>query len=331
MSSEIYDWKETISCPPGYPVEVYKGGLQNLKEGNYVSLNLGIHRGLEGWGSQGRSMDSGVKPLPDHLNVVYLSFAEDKFFQVDCDLDHEKIASLFRKGYESKGASGATRHENYNTVIVGFAPGGVCVIWIAGAGKQLEIGRYLGKEVEIPKQEIENLDSHNHLMFEPEYRKKMMKDPNIVPLALQGKPISYGLWDTYRNKYNWKPVFELQNEGRLRETRTVYLAYINGEEDNVLSENFPLKDFEKKAMPSEFGFGWKDQIGQSYSGFGKLNKESVFAAFKDVYGDNPDQITADLDIRVNMINTFFTVKLKGNGKDVFIKTDSIEIFKTDKK
>ena len=94
MSTEIYDWKETISCPPGYPVEVYKGGLQNLKEGTYVSLNLGVHRGLEGWGSQGRSMDSGVKPLPDHLNVVYLSFAEDKFFQVDCDLDHEKIASL---------------------------------------------------------------------------------------------------------------------------------------------------------------------------------------------------------------------------------------------
>ncbi|RZJ85632.1 MAG: DUF2931 family protein [Chryseobacterium sp.] len=333
MGTEIYDWQETISCPPGYPVEVYKGGLQNLKEGTYVSLNLGIHRGLEGWGSEGRSMDSGGKPLPDHLNVVYLSFAEDKFFQVDCNLDYEMMASLFRKGYDIKAISGSgkIRHESYNTIIVGFAPGGVCVVWIAGIGRQTEIGRYQGREVEIPKQEIENLDSHNHLMFEPEYRKKMMKDPNIVPLALQGKPISYGLWDTYRNKYNWKPVFEFQNEGHLRETRTVYLAYINGEEDNVLSENFPLKDFEKKAMPSEFGFGWKDQAGQSYSGFGKLNKESVFAAFKNVYGDNPDQITADLDIRVNMINTFFTVKLKGNGKDVFIKTDSIEIFKTDKK
>jgi len=159
----------------------------------------------------------------------------------------------------------------------------------------------------------------------------VMKNPNIVPVAVQGKPISYGLWDTYRNRYNWKPVFELQNEGRLRETRTVYIAYINGEENNVLSENFPLKEFEKKAIPSELGFGWKDQEGQSYSGFGRLNRESVFAAFKEVYGEHPDQITADLDIRVNIPNTFFTVKLKGNGKDVFIKTDSIEIFKTDKK
>ena len=186
MTTEIYDWKETISCPPGYPVEVYKGGLQNLQEGTYTSLNLGLHRGLEGWGSTGRSMDSGVKPLPNHLNVVYLSYAEDKFFQVDCDLDYEKMASLFRKGYEIKAVSGSgkIRHENYNTVIVGFAPGGVCVVWIAGVGRQTEIGRYQGKEVIIPQKEIDGLDSHNHLLFEPEYRKKMMKAPNIVPLAV---------------------------------------------------------------------------------------------------------------------------------------------------
>jgi len=329
MSTEIYDWKETISCPPGYPVEVYRGGLQNLKEGTYTSLNLGIHRGLEGWGSQGRSMDSGVKPLPDHLNVVYLSFAEEKFFQVDSDLDYEKMASLFRKGYDIKATSGSgkIRHENYDTVIVGFAPGGVCVVWIVGVGRQTEIGRYQGKEVMIPQKEIDGLDSHNHLLFESEYRKKVMKNPNIVPVASQGKPISYGLWDTYRNRYSWKPVFELQDGSVLDEKNEVMLFYINGEKENIFTERFPLGNNEKRALPKEIQFSFKDKDGVKYAAGAILNKESLFDAFEEVYGGNPEQVTANLDIRLNIPNIYFTVKLKGNGKDIFIKTEDLEIFK----
>ncbi|KFE97881.1 hypothetical protein IX38_19640 [Chryseobacterium luteum] len=328
MSTEIYDWKETISCPPGYPVEVYKGGLQNLQEGTYTSLNLGLHRGLEGWGSTGRSMDSGVKPLPNHLNVVYLSYAEDKFFQVDCDLDYEKMASLFHKGYDVKAASGSgkIRHENYDTVIVGFAPGGVCVIWIEGGGRQTEIGRYQGKEVIIPQKEIDGLDSHNHLLFEPVYRKKMMKDPNIVPLAIQGKPIPYGIWDIYRKRYSWKPVFELQDSSILDNKTQVMLFYINGEIENIFTEKLPLKDFEKKTIPKRIVFSFKDKNGKDYGAMADIDEESAFNAFKEVYGENSENVTADLDIRVNLINTFFTVKLKGNGKDIFIKTENLEVF-----
>lgn len=329
MSTEIYDWKETISCPPGYPVEVYKGGLQNLQEGIYTSLNLGLHRGLEGWGSQGRSMDSGVKPLPNHLNLVYLSYAEDKFFQVDCDLDYEKMASLFRKGYDIKATSGSgkIRHENYDTVIVGFAPGGVCVVWIAGTGRQTEIGRYQGNEVVIPQKEIDGLDSHDHLLFEQEYRKRMMRDPNIVPLAIQGKPISYGIWDTYRKRYSWTPVFELQDGSVLDEKNEVMLFYINGEKENIFTERFPLENNEKRSLPKEIQFSFKDKNGVKYAAGAILNKESLFDAFAEIYGDNPEQVTANLDIRLNIPNTYFTVKLKGNGKDIFIKTEDLEIFK----
>ena len=335
MSTEIYDWKETISCPPGYPVEVYRGGLQNLKEGTYTSLNLGLHRGLEGWGSQGRSMNSGTKPLSDHLNVVYLSYAEDKFFQVDCDLDYEKMASLFRKGYDitATSGSGKTRHENYDTVIVGFAPGGVCVVWVAGTGRQTEIGRYQGKEVVIPQKEIENLDSHDHLMFEPAYRKKMMKDPNVVPVALQGKPISYGLWDSYRNRYSWKPVFELQNGAVLEKNGEYGADYFNGESEYIFLENFSeidnrltIQNYLSKALPKIISFSWITSKKKLMSGSCHLNEDSIFSAYKEVYGEHPESIVADLDIRVNMADTFFTVKLKGNGKDIFIKTENVEIF-----
>ena len=335
MTTEIYDWQDATSCPLSYPIEVYRGGLQNLKKGSYTSLSAGMTIGKGNWGAASYGMGSGVKPLPDHLNVVYLSYAEDKFFQVDCDLDYEKIASLFRNGYDIKATSGSgkTRHENFDTIIVGFAPGGVCVVWIAGSGRQAEIGRYQGKEVVIPQKEIDGLDSHNHLLFEPEYRKKMMKNTNIVPLAVQGKTISYGLWDTYRKRYNWKPVFELQNGAVLEKNGEYGADYFNGESEYIFFENFSeidnrftIQNYLSNALPRVISFSWITSEKKLMSGNCHFNEDSIFSAFKEVYGERPESITADLDIRVNMSDTFFTVKLKGNGKDIFIKTENVEIF-----
>lgn len=36
MSSEQFDWKDATSCPLGYPMEVYRGGL----EGNGESRSI---------------------------------------------------------------------------------------------------------------------------------------------------------------------------------------------------------------------------------------------------------------------------------------------------
>ncbi|MFH6991397.1 hypothetical protein [Flavobacterium sp. FlaQc-48] len=45
-------WKSNLNCPPGYPVEVYMGGLEG--NGSYGSLDSGTSTGLGGWGDSGR-------------------------------------------------------------------------------------------------------------------------------------------------------------------------------------------------------------------------------------------------------------------------------------
>ena len=55
-----FDWRETLSCPTGYPVEIYSGGLIS-QDGKYTSLLLGLHNGP--WGSSGRSMRGSVKQI----------------------------------------------------------------------------------------------------------------------------------------------------------------------------------------------------------------------------------------------------------------------------
>lgn len=333
MSSEQFDWAGTMSCPLGYPTEVYKGGLEG--NGTFCSLYLGTHGGVRGWGSEGRNFGHSKQSLPDRLNVTWLSYAENKFYHIDTEIDFEKMLALFKKGFETKDANGKIRHEEYNRIIVGFAPGGVVVIWVSGSGKQVEIGRYQAEKTVIPQSEIAGLDSHDALLFQQSEVDRIMSLATMVPLEVQNanknKPIPFGLWDTYRKKYQWKPTFVLQNDAKLRETRPVYLAFVNGEFEKIFSEKFPLQVSEKKTNIKEIGFGWKDQKGQSFSGFGRFNEKSALNAFKEIYGDNPENITADVEIKINIPNDFFTVMIKGNGKEVFIKTDSIDIFKTDKK
>ncbi|MFC6269894.1 hypothetical protein ACFQH0_16115, partial [Frigoriflavimonas asaccharolytica] len=187
------------------------------------------------------------------------------------------------------------------------------------------VGRYQGKEVVIPADEIENLDSHDHLLFESEYRKKLMKNPHIVPAEVQGKEIPYGLWDTYRKKYSWKPVFKLPEGSVLDEKGECGFDYFNGESEYIFHQKFPLSEFKKNALPKTLAFSWMSKENKVIAANCKLNEDSVFNAFKEVFAGN---INAALEIKVNIANTFFTVKLKGdNGKEIFIKTDDLEVFK----
>jgi len=60
-ATKEFKWRETITCPLGYPVDVYEGGLESDK--GSTSLYLGTHTGTYGWGHIGGSMSSGIKPL----------------------------------------------------------------------------------------------------------------------------------------------------------------------------------------------------------------------------------------------------------------------------
>ncbi len=326
MEEEQFSWEAQTSCPLGYPVEVYKGGI------GFKSLNNGLCTGVAPWGTTSGGMDDRSDWMPRFLNVTWLSFAEDCMYTIETPIDHQKLYDLFKKGFDTKEVSGSgkIRHETYDGICTGLAPGGIVVVWAVGTGRQTEIGRYQGKKIVIPPSEIAKLDSHEHLLFDAKYRKGIMTSEDVIPKAVQeankNKPIPFGLWDTYRLKYQWKPVFELQNGSVLNPKTTYNIKYVNGEAAEIFNENFPIKEFEPNPIPKYLDFSWKAEDGKYYAGNCNLNEESALAAFKEVYAEHPDSITADLNIRVNMANSFFTVKLKGNGKDIFIKTEKLEVF-----
>lgn len=333
-----FEWLDATSAPLGYPVDVYRGGLQ-LADGDFTSLYSGTTAGS--WGVGNRGMSNGKKAVPNHLHVIWVSYAEKIFYEVDTAIDYDKMYELFRDGYfvPSMGDDPRPRKEDYNQIIVGFAPGGVVVIWLSGAGRQVEIGRYQGKQVVIPQKEIDGLSPGPHKnMFDPGYQHKIMYEFGIVPKevvkANEGKPIPYGLWDSYREKYNWRIQVEIPDKGLLK--RAIYFHY-NGEMEEVFGET-QIRDYPKiipealkwstvnnLAVPSGINISWLE--GNRYYCEIKFDEDEIFSAFKEISRNNP-KINIVLQVKVNIPKTGASVQLISGEKQVWLKNNNILVGKT---
>lgn len=332
MNIEKFDYQPTISCPVGFPVDVYRGGLES-QDGGFEPLNLGTHGGP--WGATGRSMSSGVKAVPNRLNLIWVSYAEDTFYSIDCEIDYDKMVEKFKEGYQNSGfffnKKGEYKKETYNYIVVGFAPKGVVVVWLAGSGREVEIGRYQGEKTVVPQDEIATLDNHDRLIFQEDYRKETMLNEKIVPPEVQeankNKSIPFGLWDTYRERYTWRPTFVIQSEGSMFDSR---LEMFNGEFEEQFDQTLIKNEFAKRATPKWINIGWRDNTGQNYSGTMDFDEKEIFDAFKEIYKDNKNA-QAELEFRVNIPNTFVTVMLKGNGKEIRLPKTKVDVYESRKK
>jgi Protein of unknown function (DUF2931) len=325
-------YKPTTSCPSGYPIEVYRGGLE-LENGNFQPLTLGTETGGDRWGSPGRSM-SEDRSIPKRIKLIYLSYAEDCLWKIDVEIpqaDRDQMKKYFAEGYHD-ALYFLNRKQlklvNYNYVVTGFAPGGAVFLWLAGGNKQVEIGRYQAEKTTVPQAEIDRLDNHDRLLFDPVDRKRTMDNPKIVPpeiaAAHKGKPIPFGLWDTYRKRYSWRPTFVSSQEKW--SMIDCGMEMFNGENESLFDQS--LKNgFTKRAIPKLINIGWRDKTGQNYSGTFWFDEKEIFDAYDAIYKDKPDA-EAEIEIRISMGNMDIVAFIKGNGKEIGINDKTkVELFK----
>ncbi|MEC5395899.1 DUF2931 family protein [Bergeyella sp. RCAD1439] len=326
-----FEWQEKKAAPLGYPVEVYRGGF-STKGGYFRSLVSSITTGKHGWGYGGGGMSSHKAPIPDHLHTIWFSYAESCFYEVDTEIDKMKILALFREGYNWMTANGNIRPDNYDRITAGFAPGGVVVVWVAGATQQVEVGRYQGRKIVISQEEIDALPQEDKLLFDKENQKEVMEDNSVIPQevieANKNKPIPYGLWDTYRKKYPWRLVFKFRGEAVLNSKGAIKNKFLNGEKFELYAKDFPIETPFLQAVPRSFSFSWKAEDGFYYAGSCDFEEKIILSAFEEIFSDNNKDITVDLVISVNQANTYFIVRLIGsNGKEIIIPTPKIEVFR----
>ncbi|GIJ97876.1 hypothetical protein CAPN001_24450 [Capnocytophaga stomatis] len=343
MSTDKFEWQEAKSAPPGYPIEVYTGGLQS--KNGFTSLYSGTTLGLKGWGTGGGGMSSGLKTIPNHLHVIWVSYFEHKFYEIDTPIDYEKMVSLFNEGYyemsfvnDPNAKEPSLNKTNYKTIMVGFAPGGVVVIWVAGAGRQIEVGRYQGKEITFtqkqidelpsgPKKNMHNIEYHNNIL----YHWKMV--PKEIVDKVKDKPVPYGLWDTYHKKYNWQLSFEFLHQEKIKD---VFFDFYNGEREELfgavetekypeIPESFRWTTHKVRPTPKLCSFIYVVESSE-YGCSIKFDEEEIFKAFRDVFGDSPNT-EAELVVYINDSRTDATVALKSKDKEIALFNSNVSIGK----
>ena len=98
------------------------------------------------------------------------------------------------------------------------------------------------------------------------------------------------------------------------------------EHKDVFAPKELYRDIRKLPLFKEIRFTYKAEDGIKYGGVLQFDWENTLEAYKKVFGERPDEVKAHLDIRINRINSYLTVRLVGdNGKEAFIEPKLIDI------
>ena len=337
-----YEWGVAVNTPIGYPIRFYAAMVGSTP----IVRELYSKTREPDWGNAAGYESHSMDKLPKSVDMVWLSYKEDCFYRLKTAIDYEKIAKLFREGFNQRVPNGEVRHATYNTVVVGIAPGGVVVLWVGKGYLPLtEIGRYQADKIEL--REPKGLDNHQKLIFSKTDREEVLNSNTIIPEdfreANKNKPIPFGLWDSYRdNQYQWYPTFEIPN-GKIGD---VDYQYWNGEADTFFFTDFITLEEHKdvfapkelyhniRKLPlfKEIRFTYKAEDGIKYGVGLQFDWEDILATYKKVFGERPDEVKAHLDIRMNRTNDYLKVRLVGdNGKEAFIEPKLIDIGEADQK
>lgn len=336
MNEPEYEWGISVNAPIGYPIHVYAGRVGP----QYITSDLWCSTEEPDWGSAYVNEGNDPNELPKDIDIVWFSFIENCFYNLQASLDYEKIEKLFKEGFEQRIRYGELHHTTYNGLVVGLAPGGTVVVWVGkGYSPITEVGRFQASQIYLT--ETSDMDSHERLIFDKEYRKSLATAPNIVPLEVQkaneGKPIPYNLWDRYaETQYRWYPTFEIP-DGKMGD---VFFRYWNGEantifytdleptteRETILKPKVCQEPIEKLPLYKKISINYKAFDGIKYAATITFDWEQSAETYKKVFGEHPEEVTAQLYFRLNRNNTHVTTRLIGsNGKDLIIEPKNISI------
>lgn len=283
---EEFSWAPGADAPRVYPAEIIRAYFY---KGDQLALIPGGSVVNDTWGSYGRQMGGGSF-IPEGLKITFLSFVENKFYTGDFKLPSDTILHYFQKGYVEYRTK---KKVTYGSILVGMAPGGVVVVWLAGdSNHQVEIGRYQATETQVDMKQVNPSGERDRDV----YVKAIIDSRQEVVENLKENGIQFGLHDSYRAKYTWRPQIFLPEGAHVK---FVELEMFNAEKEMLFDEEWKKNEYTKRAIPKEVGMVWVDKDGKEYGAVIYLNwnEPETFEAFKQIY-QKDRETKADLVIKL---------------------------------
>ncbi len=306
-----YEWSANISAPREYPIEVYTGAAG----GCFFSQMRGFSNA--GWGG-GNSVDYIEAPLPDRLDMTWLSYVDNKLYTGDWKLPTEKIQQLFDEGYYSRRGPEPEK-EVYKNINIGLAPKGMVVVWVSGIDRQVEVARFQAHETTIDTKLITEDEKY---MFRENYSKDRLANDFVISkdvrqqLGLYGYPVPE-VYEAYREKYLWKPKVILPEGCRIN---ALYIKMCNGEIEDPYDR--PIEQ-NHRAIPYVFEIFWYVGSGKKQQEFVSriaFTKDEKFWAKYLQAGGGENEMPVDFD--KNEIRKLFKEHMdKNKAAEIVIKID----------
>lgn len=304
---QTFDWSATLSAPEEYPVQVYKGEI-SAKDYNQ-SLN-GFGTINYGWGNEGGTVVMGpdLKNIPDSLEVAWHSFVDQKNFEGKWALPKDEIRKLFEKGFIDYATN---KKITYNEFIIGLAPNGLVVVWLSGAGNQIEVAHFKAKEVFVT---IDTISEDSKPIFSEKYNTVVLSELNekynTVEKIKQNQYPKIDLYENYRVKYLWKPIIEFSEANDLSH---FILHTYNGE---LETEQQQVPNYKKRGVLKKMAFSWinKNSNTKISCWLENFDEGELFDAYKKF------NVSEEINLIVKVIsNSKVQIKLKSNSQEIEIK------------
>ena len=327
-----FDWQATEGAPTNYPMTIIGGSLGYHDDSGslYVPNKATLDNGW-GLGRSSHIVGPDLKPLPKNLTITFFSYTENQFYQGRFDFPYDKILKLFQEGYYSPPDND---RETYNALVVGVAPGGAVAVWAKGAMRTTEV--FFGQAEKI-EGSWSSLTSATHISREQYVRETVeesvaaltpegfkMRDPekNRAALeALRKNGIPIGLWNTYRTRYAWQPLFTRME---IADGLIYHIRYFNGEQDYLY---YPLDQAiatSTRPVPSELYFEWK-RPGRGLVIKLFFNEAEILAAFKKL-GANHQPLQLELRLDVADGKNAFTLWLRNDKEAIELEHTEMKTY-----
>lgn len=300
--SMLIEWLPTECAPKSFPAEIVEGNLF-FPDGNsiYIPGGKSVHNGWAEVGSMHLVGDE-LKPVPDSLELVWLSLAEMKFYGLSTGLPMDRISNIFNEGFIDPMTN---EKSTYDKIVVGMAPDGSVVLWLAGAGFYKEVELFNASPLELDWNKFVEDDGTTR----EEYHKMAYTDAygaheDLWPIANR---IPKGKWQTYRETVDWslRLVGGVQFKG-------IWVYYFNGERWYADATLPDLNEQLFARMPMRLDIQWNDGSGTTYFGDVQFDEEELYTTmkyFQTLAGSAPPEII----VEVHPVD--FTLKVHVNNKD----------------
>jgi Protein of unknown function (DUF2931) len=299
-----FGWSSSVTSILDYPIEVHTGYLATKKEFITAFRNNGVEQ--NGWDVDGQEGGSGGRIIPTLVSLTWVSYAEKKFWLLDeAVLPADKILKLFQEGFYNEDRRTKKQvHETYKHIVVAVAPGGMVVIFLTGLWHRVEIGRYQAKETFVSVNEFyDNPSGDNQQQFFDWWFENGVPKDNLSKIKKDGIP--FGLWDTYRERYNWRFDVQFYKQGD-KEIAPRDISYINGEED-ILKPGEDVQ-FLNQALPKVGRLYFKTNYCEA-----TFDEDEIVAAFKKVtQGNAKAEVTIVAKVQFMYKSVKFSVKCGDN-------------------